>query len=77
MSSDNTVAKFKPLSNSNYPEWAGEMKAWVMRNGLWRIVSGRESKPADKDKDDLNKWEAKGRGREGSSRRICWKGKCF
>ena len=48
MSSDNTVAKFKPLSNSNYPEWAGEMKAWLMRNGLWRIVSGRESKPADK-----------------------------
>ena len=29
MSSDNTVAKFKPLSNSNYPEWAGEMKAWL------------------------------------------------
>ena len=57
MSSDNTVAKFKPLSNSNYPEWAGEMKAWLMRNGLWRIVSGRESKPADKN--DLEKWEAK------------------
>jgi len=27
MSSDNSIAKIKPLSNSNYPEWCGEMKA--------------------------------------------------
>lgn len=58
MSSDmNTMAKIKPLSNSNYPEWSGEMKAWLMRNGLWRLVSKREVKPSKED--DLTKWEAK------------------
>ena len=58
MSSDmNSMAKIKPLSNSNYPEWSGEMKAWLMRNGLWRLVSKREAKPTKED--ELNKWEAK------------------
>ena len=57
MSSDNSIAKIKPLSNSNYPEWCGEMKAWLMRNGLWRLVSGKETKP--KEKDELVKWEVK------------------
>ena len=36
------MPKFKPLSNSNYPEWCGEMKAWLMKNGLWKVVSGKE-----------------------------------
>ena len=58
MSSDNSVAKIKPLSNSNYPEWCGEMKAWLMRNGLWRLVSERELKPSSGG-DELNRWEAK------------------
>ena len=49
--------KFKPLSNSNYPEWSGEMKAWLMKNGLWRLVSGKEPKPSDKEL--LLKWEEK------------------
>ena len=31
------------------------MKAWLMRNGLWRIVSGKEAKPSS----DEDKWEAK------------------
>ena len=51
------MPKFKPLSNSNYPEWCGEMKAWLMKNGLWKVVSGKEMKP--KDADALVKWEAK------------------
>ncbi len=58
MSSDNSMAKIKPLSNSNYPEWCGEMKAWLMRNGLWRLVSGRELQPSS-GIEELNKWEAK------------------
>ncbi len=57
MSSDNSIAKIKPLSNSNYPEWCGEMKAWLMRNGLWRLVSGKETKPNGAE--ELNKWENK------------------
>ena len=59
MSSDNTMAKIKPLSNSNYPEWCGEMKAWLMRNGLWRLVSKKETKPAASLADELEKWEMK------------------
>src|ERR1700678_2295352 len=42
MSSSDSMPKFKPLSNSNYPEWCGEMKAWLMKNGLWKVVSGKE-----------------------------------
>ena len=59
MSTTEGMAKIKPLSNSNYPEWAGEMKAWLMRNGLWRLVSGREIKPQTNDSYSLSDWEAK------------------
>src|ERR1700688_2374180 len=51
------LPKIKPLSNSNYPEWSGEMRAWLMRNGLWKLVSGKLPKP--RDVDELNKWETK------------------
>ena len=54
--SDNGV-KVKPLSNSNYQEWSGEAKAYLMRLGLWRLVAGRESKPSVAA--ELTKWEAK------------------
>ncbi|KAF9470393.1 hypothetical protein BDN70DRAFT_821434, partial [Pholiota conissans] len=57
MEQTQTLAKIKPLSHSNYPEWSGEMKAWLMRNGLWKLVSGKESKPADGSA--LDKWENK------------------
>ena len=33
------------------------MKAWLMRNGLWRLVSGKETKP--KEEKELEAWEAK------------------
>ena len=55
MSSSDSLHKFKPLSNSNYSEWSGEMKAWLMRNGLWRLVSGKETKPEE----GIEAWEAK------------------
>ena len=57
MSGTEGMAKIKPLSNSNYPEWAGEMKAWLMRNGLWRLVFGKETQPADGEKHAV--WEEK------------------
>ena len=57
MSITEALGKIKPLSNSNYPEWAGEMKAWLMRNGYWRLVSGKEVEP--KDPVALEKWESK------------------
>ena len=57
MSSSEGLPKIKPLSNSNYPEWSGEMRAWLMRNGLWKLVSGKLPKPSDTE--ELIKWEAK------------------
>ena len=66
-SSDNTMAKIKPLSNSNYPEWSGEMKAWLMQNGLWRLVSKKETKPAASKVDELDKWEMKAEKAVGKS----------
>src|SRR5271169_105409 len=59
MSTTEGIAKIKPLSNSNYPEWAGEMKAWLMRNGLWRLVSEKEIQPKADDGNKLLTWENK------------------
>ena len=59
MSTTEGMAKIKPLSNSNYPEWAGEMKAWLMWNGLWKLVSGKETKPRKDETDKLYVWEGK------------------
>jgi len=58
MSTLDSLPKIKPLSNSNYPEWSGEMRAWLMRNGLWKLVSGNLPRPI-KDADEVNKWETK------------------
>ena len=41
------MPKFKLPSNSNYSEWSGEMKAWLMQNRLWRLVSGKETRPKE------------------------------
>ena len=54
-----TIPKFKPLSNTNYSEWSGEMKAWLMKLGYWRLVSGREIKPTSNKEEQLDRWEMK------------------
>ncbi|KAJ8489432.1 hypothetical protein ONZ45_g13597 [Pleurotus djamor] len=54
--SDSAI-KITKLNNSNYREWEGEMKAFLMSKGLWRLVSGQEAKSAESDKDKLEKWE--------------------
>jgi len=60
MSSSESAGKIRLLSNNNYPEWAGEMKAWLMKNGLWRIVSGKELAPEGKGMEEkYDKWELK------------------
>ena len=59
MSSSDSLPKIKPLSNSNYPEWSGEMRAWLMRNGLWKLVSGKLTRPTSTSVDEVNKWETK------------------
>ena len=35
------------------------MKAWLMRNKLWKLVSGKEPKPESTKADELAKWEEK------------------
>jgi hypothetical protein len=57
MASSGDNPKFKPLNNSNYLEWSGEMKAWLMKHALWRLVAGKEAKPSTSDAAD--KWEVK------------------
>src|SRR6266545_4076281 len=57
MSTSDSLPKIKPLSKSNYPEWSGEMRAWLMRNGLWKLVSGKLPQPTEEE--ELLKWETK------------------
>src|SRR5215510_13332824 len=47
MSAEDRTPKFALLSSTNYPQWSGEMKAWLMKMGYWQIVNGKESKPAE------------------------------
>src|SRR5215475_11939308 len=56
MSTSESSPKFKPLNNTNYPEWSGEMRAWLMKLGLWRIVAAKELKPSSGG-DAVEKWE--------------------
>ena len=59
MTSESSLPKFKPLSNSNYTEWSGEMKAWLMKLGYWGLVAGKEKQPIKSDPDAIDKWKAK------------------
>ena len=59
MSADNSSPKFKLLSNCNYAEWSGEMKAWLMKSGLWRLVSGKEIRPKGSDSEVVEQYEIK------------------
>jgi len=44
---DEKSPKFASLSSSNYSQWSGEMKAWLMKMGYWCIVSAKELKPVE------------------------------
>ena len=55
--SDNNYGKIKPLSNSNYPEWVGEMRACLMQQQLWRLVSGKEKAPEPSRVKEFEAWE--------------------
>ncbi|THH22544.1 hypothetical protein EUX98_g8150 [Antrodiella citrinella] len=53
------MATFKPLITGNYPQWSGEMRAWLMRNGLWRLVKGVDVKASRADPLALTAEESK------------------
>jgi hypothetical protein len=58
MASSELLPKFKPLNNSNHPEWSAEMKAWLMKLGYWRVVCGKEIRPGN-GAENIEKWETK------------------
>ena len=43
-----SISAISPLTSANYRLWADDMKSWLQLNGLWRLVSGQEKKPAAK-----------------------------
>jgi len=58
MPSENSSSpSIAPLSNSNSPQWAMEMKAWLMTRGLWLLVSGEESSPGSTKVAELLDWK--------------------
>ena len=36
-----------PLNGSNYPTWKIQCRMNLMKEGLWKIVTGEETNPAD------------------------------
>ena len=50
-SSTTSRPRFEALKTGEYPRWAGNMRAWLMAKGLWRLVHGDELKPGVLDKD--------------------------
>ncbi len=36
-----------PLKGSNYPTWKVEIRMALMKDGLWRIVTGEETAPGN------------------------------
>ena len=43
-----SILAISPLTSANYHLWADDMKFWLQLNGLWRLISGQEKKPAAK-----------------------------
>jgi hypothetical protein len=52
----NSSPSFARLNNSNYNEWKDNMKAWLQRSGVWRIVNGEETKPGPDKPAELSAW---------------------
>ena len=50
-----SAPSFAHLSALNYPQWSGEMRAWLMKHGLWSIVSG-ETEPAPEEDIERREW---------------------
>jgi hypothetical protein len=45
-SKEPSISSISSLTSENYCSWADDMKSWLQLNGLWRLVSGLEKKPA-------------------------------
>jgi hypothetical protein len=40
-----STGDFRKLDGMNYVEWAGTMEAWLVKKGVWGIVSRDETSP--------------------------------
>ena len=47
---DISPPSFEKLHEHNYPDWKGNMCAFLRMKGVWRIVNGDEAAPTDADK---------------------------
>jgi len=45
---DSSISSIPLLTSENYRLWSDDIKSWLQLNGLWRLVSGLEKKPAAK-----------------------------
>jgi hypothetical protein len=63
--SNSSSPNFSKLNSTNYTTWVGEMEAWLCSSDLWRLVSGKSTKPAlstpptTSEIEKLEKWEIK------------------
>jgi hypothetical protein len=47
-SKDGSVSSISPLTSENYHLWSDDIKSQLQLNGLWRLVSGSDKRPAEK-----------------------------
>ncbi|XP_022893895.1 uncharacterized protein LOC111408359 [Olea europaea var. sylvestris] len=47
------------LTEENFENWKNCLKNYFVGNGLWGVVSGKETKPDKKNKQELEKWKEK------------------
>ena len=53
---ESKVVSIIPLNGSNYPTWKIQCQMVLMRDGLWSIVNGSETTPADNTTDRYPKF---------------------
>ncbi|KAI0054738.1 hypothetical protein BV25DRAFT_408075, partial [Artomyces pyxidatus] len=57
--SDFNPPSLQPLSNTNYPQWAAEMAAWLRLKGVWLLVKGEETIPDPSEVTERLRWKDK------------------
>ena len=53
---ESKVVLIIPLNGSNYPTWKIQCQMVLMRDGLWSIVNGSETAPADNTTDRYSRF---------------------
>jgi hypothetical protein len=56
MATESTWERVKPLGETNYGSWVGEMRALLMTKEVWGLVKGEDVKPDVSEVDALKQW---------------------